>query len=320
MSESTLSVTQAELGTAIAYYLGWGRTTIDVLPIERENIANDILKRALRRFYFPINPRTGRFHNWSFLKPLASMTTGIAGTTDASTTGTTVTDTGSGFTDYMVGATITFTASENTYTIESITSTGEVEVTETLATADAAADLAFTVTNYSTHQLPDDFASMWGKMTYTERTAYEPVVIVGEQILREHQQRADQYGRPCYAAVRPLGGVGTAGQRFVIDFWPIPDARYTMQYRYAILADTLTTNQYPYGGAAHAQTILQACRAEAELHMNDQPGPEDAHFQALLMTSIAMDNQQQADYHGYMGEGTERHSRWRQDFIVQLEE
>ena len=64
-------------------------------------------------------------------------------------------------------------------------------------------------------------------------------------------------------AVRPLKGTTlTAGQRFDLYVFPIADQEYTLNLRYYVLLNDLTTARpYPYGGMTHAETILAGVRA-----------------------------------------------------------
>lgn len=75
MAESTLSLTRTELLTALGRFMGWNRTTASwsasqVLDSEA------ILDKGLRQFYSPpILPGEATTHEWSWMKPIGSLTT-----------------------------------------------------------------------------------------------------------------------------------------------------------------------------------------------------------------------------------------------------
>lgn len=78
MAESTLSLSLDDLKAAIGSYLGYGRGTVFSEPAwttEQSNNITDVLKSGLSQVYTP--PPTepgGASHNWSFLRPFASIT------------------------------------------------------------------------------------------------------------------------------------------------------------------------------------------------------------------------------------------------------
>jgi len=71
-----------------------------------------------------------------------------------------------------------------------------------------------------------------------------------------------------------------------------PNDDFTLKYRYYILPDALvlTTYEYPYGSAAHSETILESCLAIAESREKDGgDGSHQARFGGLLQSSIDHD-------------------------------
>ena len=94
MSESTLSSDFSDFRIAIANFMGLGIDSTVWSATEVSKIAM-ILKRGLRQFYYPPRLYEGEApHQWSFLKPIATLDT-IAtydtGTIAITLAGTTVT-------------------------------------------------------------------------------------------------------------------------------------------------------------------------------------------------------------------------------------
>lgn len=159
-----------------------------------------------------------------------------------------------------------------------------------------------TVAGTGDYNLPDDFGNIYGNLTFAAADqGVVPVQIVGEGEIRRLRQGNTQVEQfPTKAAVRPkVAGAGVAGQRWEILLWPTPDAVYTLSYQYDVLPNYIRTGTpYPWGGAAHAETILMSCLAAAELHNNDVDGPMRARFLARLVASIKKDRKLQPHFLG----------------------
>jgi len=165
-----------------------------------------------------------------------------------------------------------------------------------------------TVANDYDYDLPDDFAYIVTDFTYSTSYVGNGLIRkVGEQHIRKLREGNTLVGKPQYFAIRPKTTAGTTGQRFEVLFYPAPDAVYTLEYRYAILLGKITAAApYPYGGEMHGETILQSCLAIAEERQNDGVSG-DMHrkkFFERLAASIALDQNQQPDFHGYNGDGS----------------
>lgn len=290
MSESTLSLQREDLLKEVAYYRGWTRA----VPTDAGKLATceaDV-RAGLRRFYFP-PPIAGRVHEWSFLKPPAELSTGVSATAASGTTGTTLVAAANTFTSYMVGAVVTFTATGNTYTIDTVTDDTTVELTAALDSEDEDVSDAFTVTGYGIFSLPDDFGYLLEPLNFTDGQLKGNVRVTGESQIRTKWAHETLLSYPQLAHAR--FAYATTGQRGELLLWPKPDAIYTLHYRYGVLPDALTSTYYPYGGMQHAETIKAACLAEAEVHVDGQPGAWEVRFQERLAASMIADNQNVPD-------------------------
>lgn len=115
------------------------------------------------------------------------------------------------------------------------------------------------------------------------------------QILKIRQQCPSTSARPEFGAIVPHTNPGVfKGQRFKLLVHPTPDQEYTVQGRYSVIPGALDiSHQHPYGGAAHAQTLIYACLKASEV-LNGTPGPHTARFAECLAASIEHDRRVQA--------------------------
>lgn len=164
--------------------------------------------------------------------------------------------------------------------------------TRTVTTVDGTAD----------YDLPDDYGGMDGDLTVlSSDNAYAPVRWTGEgQVRALRSTSPDATGRPAFAADRPRAMQGGTGQRFTLLLYPTPDDEYTVQYRYFVLPDALSDERlFPYGGMAHAETILASCLAMAEERLDDVQGTYKAAFLERLAASVAHDSAaHEPDFYG----------------------
>lgn len=155
--------------------------------------------------------------------------------------------------------------------------------------------------------LPDDFNGFEGPLTLvTTSVTSRPWKLEWRnegQLRLLYQSQPLETGPPIYAAQVPKKGVSAlAGQRFELYVFPTADQEYTLSCRYSILPDYLSGNlPYAYGGAAHSETIYEACLAAAERNLDDIPkgqGPHSLAFSDRLMASIAMDSRHKPQKQG----------------------
>lgn len=169
----------------------------------------------------------------------------------------------------------------------------------------------------ATIAIPDDLSGVEGEITVasTEAQAWYPIPFVGVgHVYAKASRYPDQTGRPEVACQEPLKGTGiNKGQRFQLRFFPTADADYTVQFQSYLLPDCLTdSNPFFYGGAAHAETFLEGCKAAAEASLDDTLGVHRALFKERLMASIAHDRRLKPQMFGYNGDRSdERRSRLR---------
>lgn len=285
MTESTLSAAFEEIRIEVADFLGYGRSSSGWDSDTSSRLAA-IIKAGVHQFYFPPKIQADKDpHKWSFLTPVASLTTEetySTGTVEVSNNVCTLTG----------GTWPTWAATNGRLTIGSTEYpiSGKDGIYLYVSGVDVAAGATFTLEHDGNYTLPDNFGSMISQyMTFNDDIVGPRVNLTGEGQIRTLRQGDNVFGQPKLAAVRPKTSTGSTGQRWELLLYPIPDDTYTLYYRYRLLPDSLSTGLYPYGGAAHTQTIIQSCMAMAELKMDGKRGPQWEQFVTMLTASIEQD-------------------------------
>ena len=153
------------------------------------------------------------------------------------------------------------------------------------------------------YDLPDNFNAIVGPgLTFAAADAGNGIVkIVGAGMLRDAQSGTNTplNGIPRMAAIQQKTFAGTTGERFEILLFPTPDRVFTLTYQYEVNPEVISSGvPYPYGGASHAETLLQLCIAAADLHKNDKLGEHYNLGKAMLVKSVMRDRKNQPHYFG----------------------
>ncbi len=150
--------------------------------------------------------------------------------------------------------------------------------------------------------MPDDFGGIEGEITASSPTSrlWETVPLTGD-VRPLYARNPTLTGRPRMANVEAIKGTTPlAGQRQQLYVWPIADADYTLQFAYYLLADAMTgILPYALGGSQHAETLLAAVYAAAELTLDDTQDVRQAYFQQRLMASVNADKKLKPQFLGY---------------------
>lgn len=158
--------------------------------------------------------------------------------------------------------------------------------------------------------LPDDFGGIEGRITVSTTSSSIPddVPLLNEGLLNKwYSQTPDATGRPKAAALQPVKGTHPQhGQRWNLFVFPEADAAYTLEFAYYLLPNCLTGDwPYAYGGASHAETLLESCLAIAEQRLDDSMSVHSAKFQERLRASIAQDRKHKPQTQGYNGDASD---------------
>ena len=313
MTEPTLSLTWENIRNEVYEFLFGGNEDgyTNESDTDRKSIVDRVCHSGLRQFYNP-PPVEGRTHDWSFLMPAASIALNASYSTGtvAATNGV-VTLSGGTWPAWAAAGEISISGTN--YSVNTRDSDSQLTLDDTSSASDAASS-----TSYSLHQddydLPDDFGSVLGVMTYAQAdNALQPVEFVVEGRMRELRQRdyntSYSGDDPFYASIRPKPrGSTVEGTRHQIMFWPDVTSAATLTYRYRVLPDKpISSSDMVHGITQHSETILYSCLAEAERRMDGERGTQWQTFQEYLLTSVTRDRQDnKADIYGYNGDFSDR--------------
>jgi hypothetical protein len=144
--------------------------------------------------------------------------------------------------------------------------------------------------------LPSYFGFLIGKLYFQSASngRCQPLLVenAGKVLWRRQVEgTTPTTGQPQYAALDSREPGETHGSRKYLVFWPESDQEYTVTGQFSVIADALSTNDpHPWGGAAYAETILQACLAASEQRDNEI-GVQTALYKEALAMSIEYDKQ-----------------------------
>jgi len=264
MSNPTLGASYDDIAREIGWFMGFGTDPSGWgdpnSPSSEYADIDTIIQRGYRQF---LNPPAlageTKSHSWSFLLGLGTMVTWKDKTGTVSGGGktyiaprTTINATASVFYQSMEGATITFSGGDS----------GDIhgfvdDDTITVGGDNGDAGETFTVSSSpdGVYTLPDDFGGLYGDMTFTATTTFNPSVReIAEPQLRVMEQSATTNARPQYCAVYPEPAVDSSYSvadetrrypdqtRWRVRVWPTPDQEYTLTYRYHKLQRRLSSN------------------------------------------------------------------------------
>jgi len=158
-----------------------------------------------------------------------------------------------------------------------------------------------TTADVGTNTLPDPVGRILGPMHHEPDVYSSPITLVSRPQMRRLNSESDETGTPLFATVRDKTSDGSEGQRKEIEWWPIPDAVYTITYQYEAYQGALDdTYLYPLGGMKHSDLVTVSCLSVAEQRANDERGVHWEAFMRQLAAAIAQDRKSGAQYFGPM--------------------
>lgn len=160
-----------------------------------------------------------------------------------------------------------------------------------------------TAASDAAQDLPDALGRVLGDFHYPESDFHHSIVQVSEERYQKLLSRSDDTGPPRVARIAHKAQTKGKGQRLEVKWWPIPDAVYTLTYRYEAYTGKLSdTNKYPLGGMRHSELVIASCLAVAEQRANDERGIHTEDYQRMLVAAIQQDRRLGARHYGHMGE------------------
>lgn len=156
----------------------------------------------------------------------------------------------------------------------------------------------------NTLDLPQDYGGHEGRVSVATRNNqdWHPLDFAGIGQVQDAEARfSNTTGWPQLLATEPMKDTSLyQGQRFRLHVWPTSDQAYTLKLQYYVLPDYLDGSKpYAYGGAEHAETLLEACLSVAETLLDDQATIHAAEFQRLLAISMDLDRRKKPQLLGY---------------------
>lgn len=323
MAESTLSLTNVDIAKEVGFLVGYTRDSSAWTNEQKQNL-EACLDSGYRQFLVP-PPINGRVHEWTFMRPITTLTIwpDVAVTAGVTVTqsGYTLTANTATFYPSMVGRTVVITGQSTNRTITAYTNATTVTVSVTQTIASGA---TFSIASEGRFRLADDFGGMDGLVTFSANSnQYCALPLVNELAIREVEQQNTIAGKPVMCAVVANNAAGTTGQRFDLAVSPKPDALYTLKFRYNANPGsfaTLSSSTYPLGGMNHSETLKESCMAIAEETLMD--GGSAIHinkFRERLAASVEWDVRTMTpEYLGYNRDSSDWKSKDRpmQSFYV----
>lgn len=320
MSESTLTLTYADLVTAICLEAGYP-TDSSLRSTEQNSSISRALATGLRRAYFPgsVTLKSGKVIEpflWSWIRdprgeavlwPTFTPTDGVTLTSDnadpsvLTPTGTTA------FYGTMVGKTITLYSDDDLDTViaSDVVASVNGDGTITLDSEQvAAATYRWGMTADGDYRMEDTFGGATGSMSLDDDIDCK-IPFVANSIVRD--RRAGQptlTGRPANVAVVPLRRTTDANpQRWDMRVWPIPDQLYTATFPMVWLPAALTSVLvYHAGGMPYSEVFRTAVIAAAvSMSSDNADGLREAEFRDALQAAALFDMAQRPVEFGSLG-------------------
>lgn len=291
MSSQTLFTKMKE---RVAFKAGWDRTTGN-WGSDRDNLFETIKKDALSLFENPpVLPGQSNSHQWSFLFPFAELelTPAYATGTIAIAAGV-VTLTGGTFPSWAAEGDLWVTDDDavRRYTVNTRDSNTQVTLNDTTVAVTAGA--TYSLKRHYYH-LPADFGGMYGEGFTYQRNSIHAGRVLRQVAPHELRLMDTDYldGVPRCYALEPIPITATAGTLWRVSFAPLAGSQQFLEYRYRVVAaDVDSTNDYPYGGAVHSETILAAVDVAVQRALHRDFSMEMLYFMDKLRMSVQFDRQ-----------------------------
>jgi len=174
--------------------------------------------------------------------------------------------------------------------------------------------LSITADDYDI-DLPDNFGWILGSFHYSTDDAYNTLKMTSVGRIMELRAGSDATGIPREFAISVKSNDASTTARYEVLLYPTPGSAYTLNYRYNVIRDAITTTQYPLGGALFRTVMTEACLAAAEAQLDDTIGLHENRYRMMLQDSIRIDKMNKPKFFGknldYSDEPVDLYSRNR---------
>ncbi len=251
---------------------------------EEERNIGDCLHDGLSRVYAA--------HDWSFLHPIADVsTTAPYDTGTITVTAGVVTLTGGTFPTWAANGVLQ--VNNRYYSVASRNSATQVTLDTTSVTVATASGYKLARPEIP---LDESFDSVTNDSDLTYYPSpdcwYPPVKWRHDATIRQLEGTNPEFDRPVFYSVRTVRFDPTVGSRKVLALYPSPDQVYTLRvpmHLRPVLLDEV--NLYAIGGEVLSQVILEACLASAEHNFEEREHVHEKRFQELIGLAIRDDQE-----------------------------
>lgn len=241
---------------------------------------------------------------WNFLQPTTTITlsTATTGTADSSSNNTLVDAARIESTDVFAGKVIRITAGTGIgqyRTITSFTPATDTILVSVNWTINPDTTSEYQIVDSSCvegenwrYKMADGFYGvLLSGLTFAAGTGIPPLMMVGENSIRNMRVAGDFTGDPRYGALRVLPITPTASvPQWELLVHPTPSSALVITARVQLFPDKLSSNGDKHiCGFQHDEAVMASAMASAELQRDDQIGNHEASFQSALMRSLAID-------------------------------
>jgi len=280
-SSGVVDASSSTLGQRVGHYLFGIRSGFST---DQEDDINDCVHDGLYRVYTA--------HAWSFLRPVADVTTTAPYATGTITVASgVVTLSGGTFPSWAADGTLQ--VSNQYYSVSSRDSDTQITLDSTSATVSSAASYQLARPEIPLDAAFDSVAND-SDLTYYPSPDYwyPPVRWRHDSLIRQLEGNNPEFDRPVYYSVRTVTFDATVGSRKVLALYPAPDQAYTLRVP-MILRPVLIddTNLYAIGGEVLSQVILEACLAAAEHNFEEREHVHEKRFMELIGLAIREDQE-----------------------------
>lgn len=280
-SSSGLGSVSGTLQERVGKYLYGIRTGYSA---EQQSDINDCVHDGLRRVYAA--------HAWSFLRPVADVSTTAPYATGTVTIAAgVVTLTGGTFPTWADAG--VFKVNDRYYSVATRNSGTQLTLDSTSITVASAASYQLARPEIPLDAAFDAVANDSDLTYYPSADSwYPPVRWRHDSTIRQLEGNNPEFGQPVFYSVRTVTFDATVGSRKVLVLYPTPDQVYTLRVPMIlrpILIDSV--NIYPIGGELLSQVILEACLAAAEHNFEEREHVHEKRYQDLIGLAIRDDQE-----------------------------
>lgn len=249
---------------------------------DQQSDIKDCMDDGLRRVY--------SMHDWSFLRPLADVTTTAPYVTGTITIAAgVVTLTGGTFPAWAASGILK--VNNRYYSVATRDSNTQITLNSTSVTVASASSYQLATPEIQLDATFDAVAND-SDLTYypSPEVWYPPVQWRHDATIRQLEGNNPEFNRPVFYSVRTVAFDPTVGSRKVLAMYPTPDQAYTLRVPMILRPVLLdSTNIYAIGGEVLSQVMLEACLAAAEHNFEEREHVHEKRFLELIGMAISDD-------------------------------